>query len=78
MGLLTVKETAERLSCSASNVYALASSGELECYRIGRGKSGLRFSDEQIQTFLEKRKMGGQPQKEPPALRPIKLNHLKF
>ncbi len=57
--MLTVKQMAERRNCSLSKIYALVSSGQLEAYRIGKGKAGLRFDDGQIKSFLLKRKTGG-------------------
>jgi len=54
--LLKIRDVAKRLNCSPSNVYALIASGELEAYRVGRGKCGLRFDDEQITAFLERRR----------------------
>lgn len=54
--LLKITEVAKRLNCSLSNAYALVAAGELEAYRVGKGKGGLRFDERQIQAFLEKRR----------------------
>ncbi len=57
--LMNVRDIATRLNCSPSNVYSLVAAGELEAYRIGKGKSGLRFDEAILVRFLEKRKTGG-------------------
>lgn len=75
--LLRVEAVAAWLDCSESNVYSLVAGGELKCYRVGRGKAGIRFSAEQVKEFLSRRETGGQPPKELPARRPIKLKHLQ-
>ena len=54
--LLTVRELASFLHCSPSNVYATVASGELQAYRVGAGKGGLRFNAEQIDAYLKSRK----------------------
>lgn len=57
--LLKIRDVAKRLNCSLSNVYALVAAGELKSFRVGRGKKGYRFSDEQVQDFLAKSETGG-------------------
>jgi excisionase family DNA binding protein len=57
--LLMVSEVKKLLSCSTSNVYALVGRGELRCYRVGAGKGGIRFSEEQVQDFLHRRETKG-------------------
>jgi excisionase family DNA binding protein len=54
---ITVKELAERWSVNIHTIYNLVKRGELECYKIaGKGKEpNLRFSEEQISRYLEKR-----------------------
>ena len=48
--LLTVAQVAELLAVSESLIYRLASSGEIPCYRIGKG--ALRFRPEDIESYL--------------------------
>lgn len=80
--LLKVADIAERLNCSISNVYSIVASGELRAYRVGRGNSGLRFSEEQIQEFLRRRETRGEfvPRSEQSAVRRLtpNLNHLSL
>jgi excisionase family DNA binding protein len=61
--LLTVAEVAERLRCSQSMVYEHVAQGRLAAYRVG-AKKGYRFSEEQIEAFLEASAIGKEP--EPP------------
>ncbi len=68
--LMKVEDVAERLNCSISTVYDAVAAGELGAYSVGRRK-GYRFSEEQLQAFLEKRKVGGDPSPRIP-LRDIK------
>jgi excisionase family DNA binding protein len=75
--LLNVAEIAERLRCSQSLVYAAVASGRLRAYRIGRGKGGIRISEEQLSAFLQATESGGQS---PPPLvvkRPATFKHLR-
>lgn len=65
--LLKIPDVANLLNCSPSNVYALASSGELRSFRVGAGKGGLRFSMEQITEYLRARETGNRPPAPPPA-----------
>ena len=53
--LMTVAEVKNRLRCSLSNVYNLIEAGELRCYRVGKGKGGIRVSERQLQDFLDSR-----------------------
>jgi excisionase family DNA binding protein len=53
--LLTVKQVAERLSCSAACVYALVASGELPVVRIGL-KKGYRVDVRDLDAFVSGRK----------------------
>jgi excisionase family DNA binding protein len=65
MKLYTVREVAELLRCSASQVYHLVEVGVLRCYRITTGKQGgIRFDEAMLAEFL--RCAAVQPQ-EPPA-----------
>jgi excisionase family DNA binding protein len=53
MPLLNVKQVAERLNVAASTVYMLVAEGRLSCFRIGKGRGAVRFSEEQITSFLD-------------------------
>lgn len=78
--LLKVEDVAERLNCSISNVYNLVHAGDLRCYRIGRGKGGIRFSDEQVFDFLQRREICGEQSARPlPGPAKVKeLRHLRL
>lgn len=47
--MLTAKQVAEKLQISLSQIYKLVSSGELQCYRIGKA---IRISEEQLAGYL--------------------------
>jgi len=64
------------LNCSLSHAYSLVASGELHCYRIGRGRGGIRVSDEQLQDYLRRKEQGGVVPPAPPPRRRVKLKHL--
>jgi excisionase family DNA binding protein len=51
--LLLVKEVAERLRVSPSTVYNLVEEGRISCHRIGKGRGCIRFTEEQIEVFLQ-------------------------
>jgi excisionase family DNA binding protein len=70
--VLTVKQIAERLSLSASQVYALCATGRLPHHRMGNGKGAIRVSEEQLAEFLEATRF--RPPAELPALRHIQLH----
>jgi len=59
MPLMKVGDVAERLTCCPSHVYALIASGRLHCHRIGKGRGGLRVSDEQLAAFLKETELTG-------------------
>jgi excisionase family DNA binding protein len=52
--LMKVGDVAKRLNCSPSLVYEHIASGRLGCHRIGKGRGGLRVSEEQLTSFLKK------------------------
>lgn len=73
--LLSVRQTAARLHCSAANVYALIEGGELPVVRVGRQK-GYRIDLRDLDSFVSNRKFRlGSPKKNLPR-RPLK--HLKL
>jgi excisionase family DNA binding protein len=51
--VLTVKEVAERLRVSSSTVYNLVEEGRISCHRIGKGRGCIRFTEEQVEAFLQ-------------------------
>ena len=76
-GLLTIREAAAWLRCSATNVYALIDSGELPYICVGNSK-GYRIDRRDLEAFVDARKVAkpgvrrnGSP------VRP-KLKHIKF
>jgi hypothetical protein len=58
MSLLNLKQVAERLGCSEEQARGLVEDGDLPFINIGRGKKRptMRFSDEDIQTLIERRR----------------------
>ena len=70
--MLTVKQVAERLGLSTSQVYALCASGKLPHHRFGVGKGALRISEEQLAAFLEATKF------KPPAAELPELRHIQL
>lgn len=51
--MLTVTDVATRWKCSPQLVYALVAEGKLACFRLGLGRGTIRFTEEQLQAFLE-------------------------
>ena len=49
---MKVEELAKRWKVSPSTIYNLVEAGRLPCYRIGRGRGAIRFTEEQADTFL--------------------------
>ena len=74
--LLTVKDVAERLSVSTSLVYQLVESGKLPVHRIGNGRGAIRFSPQDIETYLEECRV----EKQAPATRQRRprLKHIQL
>lgn len=50
--MLRIRQVAERLNCSISTVYSLVETGKLGHHRC----PGIRVSEEQLATFLERTK----------------------
>lgn len=75
--LLSVKQAAARLGCSAANLYGLINRGELPFVRIGRSK-GYRIDSRDLDAFVQERKRArpGAAARALPA-RP-KLKHIRF
>jgi excisionase family DNA binding protein len=51
--VLKVKEVAERLGVSPSTVYSLVEGGRIACHRIGLGRGSIRFTEAQVEEFLQ-------------------------
>lgn len=71
--LLRVKDVAQELNISVSQVYALAKAKKIPHFRIG---GAIRFSEEHIQAFLSD-SLAERP--EEPSLAPCyELKHIKL
>jgi excisionase family DNA binding protein len=64
---MTVRDVAEKLSCSTATVYALIASGKLRHYRIGTSRGAIRVAEEHIAEFLNGAEVG--PLAPPPNVR---------
>ena len=51
--MLTVKQVAERLALSPSQVYVLCNTGKLPHHRFGVGRGAIRVKEEQLALFIE-------------------------
>ncbi len=74
--LMTVAEAAVVLNVSPATVYALVSSGKMNCHRIGTKRGAIRISKDDIQSYLEAshETTTAKPPKRPPRR---KLKHIK-
>ena len=73
MKLLRVKDVAEILACSASEIYALTSLGMIPHLKI-RGM--LRFREQDIEEFINSRVVVRLDREQCPLPRPPQLKHL--
>jgi len=76
--LFTVKDVAQRLNVSPSCIYQLVETGKIPHHRIGLGRGAIRFSEEDIESFLNSSRnltSGEQPPQRPARQ---KLKHLKL
>jgi excisionase family DNA binding protein len=48
---LTVQEAAAWLKVSASTIYAMCSSGQLDCFRVGVGRGSIRINKNALVTL---------------------------
>lgn len=73
--MLLIREVAERLRCSISNVHSLIEKGELPVYHVGANGKGIRISEEDLTTFLTSRRHAGRQR----SFRPVsvRLKHLR-
>ena len=75
--LLTVRQTAQLIGCSVTNVYALIAAGELPVIAIGKSR-GYRIDLRDVEGFLQRRKFCKDgPSPMTPTARP-RLKHLKL
>lgn len=74
--LLTVKQTAVLLGCSAANVYGLIETGELPVIAVGKSR-GYRIDRFDIDEFLNRRKTRKEGARPSPPPRP-RLKHIKL
>ena len=60
--LMTVEELSNYLGRSKSSIYVMVYRGQIPYIKLGTGKNGsLRFDFEEIESFLETRKVGALP-----------------
>ena len=69
--LLTISDLAERLSISTSLAYRVVAEKKLRAYRIG---GAIRFSEEQIQEYLQSCEVQREPEQRRARL--PRLKHL--
>lgn len=50
--MMTVKQVSERLNVSVATVYALVSSGNLACHRVGVGRGRIRITESDVDAYL--------------------------
>ncbi len=76
MGLLTVKNVAERLAISESLVYELLAAKQIAFHRIGKGRGGsIRISEDDLEDYLAERRV---ERREPERKAPLrKLTHIR-
>lgn len=57
--IYTAKEAAELFRCGLTNIYKLASDGDLAFIRVGAGTKSFRFQGSDLLSFLDQRRQGG-------------------
>ena len=72
--LLTMKQVAEQLGCSMTNVYTLVGRGLLPVIRVGQSK-GYRIDRHDLDAFLQERKL--QFEAVPRSVSRPRLKHIK-
>ena len=73
--LMNVKEVADLLGVSTSQVYALVQAGRLKAFRLSArkgGQGGLRFSEAQIDAMLAESETSPQEQASPAPTLPTR------
>lgn len=77
--MMKVEDVAGRLNVSDSFVYDAIADGRLKHHRLGRGRGGIRVSEEQLAAYLRDTERGGKS--EEPAPKPVtppRFQHLKL
>jgi excisionase family DNA binding protein len=74
--LLTVKQAAERLCCSAANVYTLIETGALAFVQVGHRK-GYRIDLRDLDAFVHDRKFRLQSPVRTKVSSSLRLKHLR-
>jgi excisionase family DNA binding protein len=74
---LKLRECAELMNVSLSNVYALKDAGEIPVHRLGR-KKGFRVAEADLEAYLARVRHQSEPVVIPPVQPrlPLKLKHL--
>jgi excisionase family DNA binding protein len=75
MGVLTVKQAAERLQVAPATIYGLCARLQLPHLRIGTGRGTIRLLEEDLLAFLRGRKVEGRRPAAPAGARPAKPSH---
>ena len=81
--LYTLKEAAEKLSLSPAAVYDMVKAKVIPHRRVGKKRTTIRFTDEDLQSYIEGRKedvqehVQKQDKSRRSAARPV-LKHLKL
>lgn len=68
--LLNVKKAADRLGISPATLYLLVAARRISHLRIGVGRGGIRFTDDQLAAYLQSCRVE-------PALAPVCPHRLK-
>lgn len=75
--MLSVRQAAERLGCSAAIVYALCATRRLRHSRVGLRRGKIAISEEAIAEYLKGREAGPEQPEPPPPPRPkVCFEHL--
>lgn len=78
MRLLTVNEVTNQLQISRTLVYRLVEQGKLGCHRIGTGRGAIRFSQTDIDAFLDSCRVEPGEKAREPKLPRAQLKHLRI
>jgi excisionase family DNA binding protein len=79
MRLLNVAEAAKQLNVSRGTIYNLRGTGELPHRRIGVGRGCIRFAEEDLKEYLDRKKVKGREEAAPaPKPSPVRLRHLEL
>ena len=74
--LFTILELSEILRCSRQNAYSLVEKNIIPSIRVGATGSGIRVSETAIQEFLERKRIGRDPQPPPEKENPRSKGNL--